>query len=86
MNTTGKIVLGVAAVAVVGAIGIGVYNYLRPDYVEDFDDDLFDDDDFFEDNETVEDIFKDITGGDDPESEDEMINKKLKEKTDEPVA
>jgi len=52
----------IGAVAAIAAIAYGVYRYLNPDYLDDFDFDDFDEDDFedddFEDN-FEEDIVED---------------------------
>jgi len=53
----------IGAVAAIAAIAYGVYRYLNPDYLDDFDFDDFDeefDEDFEEEEEIVEDIIEDI--------------------------
>ena len=52
----------IGAVAAIAAIAYGVYRYLNPDYLDDFDFDDFDedyDDDFEDEEEIIEDIVAD---------------------------
>lgn len=50
---TKKIVGIIFIIAVAAAVAYGIYRYLTPDYLEDFDDDFEDDfdDDFFDDSD-----------------------------------
>ena len=50
----------IGAIAAVAAIAYGVYRYLNPDYLEDFDFDDFDDFDEDEDFEDEDDIVEDV--------------------------
>ena len=53
----------VGAIAAIAAIAYGVYRYMNPDYLDDFDFDDIDEeyeDDFEEEEELVEDIIEDI--------------------------
>ena len=51
----------IGAIAAIAAIAYGVYRYLNPDYLDDFDFDDFDDDDYdYEDNLDEEEIVEDI--------------------------
>ena len=49
----------IGAIAAIAAIAYGVYRYMNPDYLEDFDFDDFDED-FEEDFEEEEDIVEDV--------------------------
>ena len=54
----------IGAIAAIAAIAYGVYRYLNPDYLEDFDFDDFDDEDFeeeFEEEDIVEDVIIEST-------------------------
>ena len=52
----------IGAVAAIAAIAYGVYRYLNPDYLDDFDFDDFEDEDFEEDydDDLEDDIVEDI--------------------------
>ena len=50
----------IGAVAAIAAIAYGVYRYLNPDYLDDFDFDDFDEDEDFEDDFAEEDIVEDV--------------------------
>ena len=54
----------IGAIAAIAAVAYGVYRYLNPDYLDDFDFDDFDDDDFeedFEEDDIVEDVVTEQT-------------------------
>ena len=50
----------IGAIAAVAAIAYGVYRYLNPDYLDDFDFDDFDDEDYDDDLEEEDDIVDDV--------------------------
>ena len=50
----------IGAIAVIAAIAYGVYRYLNPDYLDDFDFDDFDEDDYDDDLAEEDDIVEEV--------------------------
>lgn len=50
----------IGAIAAIAAIAYGVYRYLNPDYLDDFDFDDFDDDEDYDDDLDEDDIVEDV--------------------------
>lgn len=53
-STLIKIFAIIGAIAAIAGILYGLYCYFTPDYLEDFEEDDFDDEDFFEDEDDAE--------------------------------
>lgn len=69
-NTVLWILAIIGAIAAVAGIAYAVYRYLTPDYLEDFDDEFFEDEDE-EGTDTTEDTAKADDAGNDEETSEE---------------